>query len=107
MHLNAFFWEGVRRFHLSLKGANGTKKAKNPCFKSTTVFFFTSYTGYSTVKARYSAMLLAIYQSRRWLQSLRSKQNCTSLLRSCKTLVLAQGEGHFNVMDWPYCTCVF
>jgi len=119
MHLNAFFWEGVRRFHLTLKGANGTKKVKNPCYKwiqltpfltFSTAFSFTGYTGYSTVKmeaVRYSVILLAIYQSRRWLQSLRPKQTCTSLLRSCKTLVLAQGESHFNVMGWPYSTCVF
>jgi len=101
------------------KGPMVQKRVKNPCFKwiqltpfltFSTVFSFTNYTGYSTVKmetARHSAMLLAIYQSRRWLQSLSPKQNCTSVLRSCKTLVLAQGEGSFNVMGWPYSTCVF
>ena len=26
-----FFWEGVRRFHQTLKGFYGTKKVKNPC----------------------------------------------------------------------------
>ena len=31
MHLSTFFWEGVRRFHQTLKGVHGTKKkVKNP-----------------------------------------------------------------------------
>ena len=39
IHLNTFFWEGVRRFDHNLKGFHGTKKVKTPgleiskCFK--------------------------------------------------------------------------
>ena len=37
MHLNTFFWEGVRRFHQNLKGVSGTKMFKNSCCKSSLV----------------------------------------------------------------------
>jgi hypothetical protein len=30
MHLNTFFWEGVRMFRQTVKGAHGKKYIKNP-----------------------------------------------------------------------------
>jgi hypothetical protein len=97
------------------KGAHGTKRYRNPVFKwihltpflmSSTVFSFMGYSAVNVGTAPYYAMLAALCQARLWLQSLRIKQKLY-ILWSCKTLVIVQREGHFNVMDWPYSTCEF
>jgi len=33
MYLNTFLWEGVSRFHQTLKGSIAQKKVKNPCLR--------------------------------------------------------------------------